>query len=179
MSSEAETRQILIDSQLEKAGWSCLRKNLLREFLLADLPSKTGEEQGPEVDQANREYIDYVMSDRNGRPWAIVEAKRTSREALGGKRQAADYADRICAAHHFEPFIFLANGEKIFFWDREQYSVREISGFFTEDDLARLAFERQYREDLTQFKISQKIVNRPYRFEAVKHVTEALEKGQD
>jgi hypothetical protein len=56
MSSEAETRQILIDSQLEKSGWSCLRENLLREFLLADLLSKTGEEQGPEVDQANREY---------------------------------------------------------------------------------------------------------------------------
>jgi len=65
MSSEAETRQILIDSQLEKAGWSCPRGNLWREFLLVDLPSKTGEEQGPEVDQANREYIDYVMSDRN------------------------------------------------------------------------------------------------------------------
>lgn len=179
MSSEAETRQIIIDSQLEKAGWSCLRKNLLREFLLADSPSKTGEEQGPEVPLANREYIDYVMWDRrNGRPWAIVEAKRTEREALEGKRQAADYADRIRAAHHFEPFIFLTNGEKIFFWDREQYSVREISGFFTEDDLARLAFQRQYREDLTQFKISQNIVNRLYQFEAVKHVTEALEKGQ-
>lgn len=179
MSSEAETRQILIDSQLEKAGWSCLRENLLREFLLADSPSKTGEEQGPEVYEANREYIDYVMwARRNGRHWAIVEAKRTKGEALEGKRQAADYADRICAAHHFEPFIFLTNGKKIFFWDRKQYSVREISGFFTEDDLARLVFQRQYREDLTQFKISQKIVNRPYKFEAVKHVTEALEKGQ-
>ena len=44
--------------------------------------------------------------------------------------------------------------------------------------MARLAFQRQYREDLTQFKISQKIVNRPYQFEAVKHVTEALKKGQ-
>jgi type I restriction enzyme R subunit len=118
------------------------------------------------------------MSDRNGRPWAIVAAKRIRREALGEKRQAADYADRTCAAHHFEPFIFLKNGKKIFFWDREQYSVREITGFFTEDDLAGLAFQRQYREDLTQFKISQKIVNRPYQFEAVKHVTEALEKGQ-
>ena len=52
---------------------------------------------------------------RNGRPWAIVEAKRTSREALEGKRQAADYADRICAAHHFEPFIFLTMGKKYFF----------------------------------------------------------------
>jgi type I site-specific restriction endonuclease len=101
----------------------------LREFLLADSPSKTGEEQGSEVPLANREYIDYGMSDRNGRPWAIVAAKRTSREALGEKRQAADYADRTCAAHHFEPFIFLKNGKKIFFWDREQYSVREISGF--------------------------------------------------
>lgn len=136
----------------------------MREFLLADSPSKTGEEQGPEVPLANREYIDYGMSDRNGRPWAIVEAKRTIRGALGEKRQAADYADRICAAHHLEPFIFLTNGEKIFFLDRKQYSVREISGFFTEYDLARLAFQRQYREDLTQFKISQNIVNRPYQY---------------
>jgi type I restriction enzyme, R subunit len=176
MYSEAETRQTFIDGQLEKAGWSYQRRNLLDEFLLADSTKKAREQQG--VDQANREYVDYVLSGRDGRPLAIVEAKRTSRDALAGKRQASDYADRIRAAHQFEPFIFLSNGEATYFWDRERYPVREVSGFFTEDDLARLAFQRQYREDLNQFSPSRKIVDRLYQWEAVKRVTESLEQGQ-
>ncbi|MBW4680611.1 MAG: DEAD/DEAH box helicase family protein [Microcoleus vaginatus WJT46-NPBG5] len=176
MSSEAETRQNLIDGQLEKAGWSYQRRNLLDEFLLVTPSNKVKEGQG--VYQAHREYIDYVLSGRDGKPLAIVEAKCTSRDPLAGKRQAADYADHIRAFHHFEPFIFLANGEKIYFWDRERYPVREVSGFFTEDDLARLAFQSQYRENLNQFSPSRKIVDRPYQLEAVKRVTEALERGQ-
>ena len=176
MSSEAETRQNLIDVQLEKAGWSYQRRDLLDKFLLVNLPNTVRERQG--VYHANREYVDYVLSSRDSKPLAIVEAKRTSRDPLTGKQQAADYADRIRATHNFEPFIFLANGEKIYFWDRERYPAREVSGFLTEDDLARLAFQRQYRERLTQFSPTRKIIDRSYQFEAVKRVTEALEQGQ-
>ncbi|MDD1415497.1 DEAD/DEAH box helicase family protein, partial [Dolichospermum sp. ST_con] len=176
MSSEAETRQNLIDVQLEKAGWSYQRRDLLDKFLLVNLPNTVRERQG--VYHANREYVDYVLSSRDSKPLAIVEAKRTSRDPLTGKQQAADYADRIRATHNFDPFIFLANGEKIYFWDRERYPAREVSGFLTEDDLARLAFQRQYRERLTQFSPTRKIIDRSYQFEAVKRVTEALEQGQ-
>lgn len=175
MYSEAETRQNLIDGQLAKAGWSYQQRNVLDEFLLADVINQVKEQQG--IYQTKREYVDYVLKGRDGRPLAIVEAKRTSRDALAGKRQASDYADRIRTSHDFEPFIFLSNGEKTYFWDR-RCPVREVSGFYTEDDLARLAFQRQYREDLNQFSPSRKTVDRLYQFEAIKRVTEALDQGQ-
>jgi len=38
-------------------------------------------------------FIDYVLLGTDGKPLAIVEAKRTSRDALTGQRQASDYAD--------------------------------------------------------------------------------------
>jgi type I restriction enzyme R subunit len=52
----------------------------------------------------------------------LVEAKRTSRDELGGKRQAADYADVIKAKFGRDPFIFLTNGNEIQFLDRGRYA---------------------------------------------------------
>ena len=173
--SEAETRQQIIDQQLVKAGWSIQQRNLLDEFLLGR-PERVLETAGNY--QTEREFVDYALMGQDGKPLAIVEAKRTGRDALVGKRQASDYADRIRTSHDFEPFIFLSNGEETYFWDRERYPLREVSGFFTENDLSRLAFQRQHRESLHQVSPSKKIVDRLYQFEAIKRVTEALEQGQ-
>jgi type I restriction enzyme R subunit len=168
--SEAETRQHLIDRQLAQAGWSPQRRNLLDEFLVA--------KEDKETFCIGKEYVDYALINRDGKPLAIVEAKRSSRDALAGKRQASDYADRIREKHKFEPFIFLCNGETIYFWDRERYPLRKVSGFFTEEDLARLAFQHQYRASLNQYSPSKNIVDRLYQVEAIKRVTESLEQGQ-
>nr|WP_290226732.1 DEAD/DEAH box helicase family protein [Trichocoleus desertorum] len=172
---EAETRRQIIDQQLVKAGWSAQQRNLLDEFLLEN---PEGLPEASRNHQIGREFADYVLLGRDGKPLAIVEAKRTCRDALAGKRQASDYADRIRISHNFEPFIFLSNGEKIYFWDRKQYPVREVSGFYTEDDLARLTFQRQYREELRLFYADRRIAGRPYQVEAIKRVAEALEQGQ-
>ncbi|MBG1268059.1 type I restriction endonuclease subunit R [Nostoc sp. WHI] len=174
--SEAETRQHLINRQLAQAGWSTQQRNLLDEFLLSDTLRQAKESQG--TYWVGNEYVDYALVSPDKKPLAIVEAKRSSRDALAGKRQASDYADRIREKHKFEPFIFLCNGETIYFWDRERYPLRIVSGFFTEEDLARLAFQRQYRVPLNQFSASKNIVDRLYQLEAIKRVTESLEQGQ-
>lgn len=51
----------------------------------------------------------------DGKPLAIIEAKRTSRDSLAGQRQASDYSDRIREIYGVEPFIFLTNGREIWF----------------------------------------------------------------
>lgn len=174
--SESETRQALIDRQLSNAGWSAEQRNLLSEFLLAAEPGAVAETRRTYT--AGDQWADYVLTDREGRPLAIVEAKRTSRDALAGKRQAADYADQIQATYHIEPFIFLSNGIELYFWDRERYPPRLVSGFLTPDDLERLAFQRQYREPLASISPNQRVVNRLYQFEAIKRVTESVTRGQ-
>jgi len=47
-----------------------------------------------------------------------------------------------------EPLIFLANGSRFGFIDRGRFPVRQLSQFYTPDDLERLAFQRQYGQPL-------------------------------
>lgn len=169
-SSEAETRQKLIDRQLTQAGWSLDQRNLLEEYILRHLePSNS--------DKFSAEFADYVLIDHDSKPIAIVEAKKTSRDSIAGKRQAADYADLIRAQHNFDPFIFLSNGQSIWFWDRQASAPYRVSGFFSPDDLERLAFLRQYRRGLNIIAPDSIIITRPYQFEAIKRVTEAINLG--
>lgn len=171
--TEAKTRQQIIDHQLGQAGWSVALRNTLEEYLL-----KANSHHDQVQHEANAEFADYALLGRDGKPLAILEAKKSSRDALAGKHQAADYADRIRAEHSFDPFIFLSNGEIIWFWDREVSAPYRISGFFTRGDLERLAFLRQYRTPLSGLAPDPGIVDRGYQNEAVKRITEAIEQGQ-
>jgi len=138
--NERETRQQLIDAQLVRAGWTGAHRKPLEEV---PLRSRVAAESRPDYGTAT-EFADYVLFDRVGRPIAIVEAKRASRSPIEGERQAADYADMIRAEYGVDPFIFLANGNEIWFWHRRLGPLRKVSGFFTLEDLERMAFQDQY-----------------------------------
>jgi type I restriction enzyme R subunit len=94
---------------------------------------------------------------------------------MEGERQASDYADRILQQDGVDPFIFLANGNEIFFHDRSLYPVRRVSGFFTLDDLERLHFLRKYRTPIADSDVNKKIVERAYQFQAIREVAERIE----
>ncbi|MCY0966878.1 DEAD/DEAH box helicase family protein [Parathalassolituus penaei] len=164
---EAQTRNHIIDSQLAHAGWSRSRRTLVEEFLL-----KTAE---PENTYNGDQFADYVLLGSDGKPIAVVEAKRSSRDELAGKRQAADYADAIKAKFGSDPFIFLTNGKEIQFWDRTRYAPRKISGFYTRDDLERLRHQHQFAESLGNVAINANIAGRDYQNEAIRRVTEGVD----
>jgi type I restriction enzyme, R subunit len=174
--SESSVRLHVIDHQLERAGWSVSRGNLRKEFRLIAPPGQLREDRA--IYATSDEFADYVLLGRDDKPLAIVEAKRTSRDAYAGKRQAADYADRMKALYGVEPFVFLCNGDIIRFWDRAQAAPRLVSGFFTIDDLERLDFQRRYQQLLSKIDPKPTIVDRPYQLEAVRRVTEGLEREQ-
>jgi len=170
--SEAQTRQELIDSQLAKAGWAASSRSLIEEFYIkpnTELSDKIGRYE------SRGEFADYVLLDKNNKPLAIVEAKRTSRDELAGKRQAADYADNLKKQFGFDPFIFLTNGNEIQFWDRQNYPPRKISGFYTREDLERMVHQRRYAQPLFQVEQNTAIADRDYQAEAIRRVTEAIE----
>lgn len=171
--TEAQTRQDLVDSQLAKAGWGSTSRSLIEELYI-----KSGFEVREDRAQysSKGEFIDYVLLDKANKPLAIVEAKRTSRDELSGKRQAADYADHLKQQFGFDPFIFLANGNEIQFWDRQNYPPRKISGFYTREDLERLVHQRNFSQSLFQIEPDSKIAGRDYQVEAIRRVTEAVEK---
>ena len=106
---------------------------------------------------------------------AIVEAKRSSRDPIEGERQAADYADAIAKEQGIDPFVFLANGDEIWFWHRKLYLPRKVSGFFTEDDLLRIAHLDKFGKSLAGAMPLERIIDRAYQIEAVKTIAERIE----
>jgi type I restriction enzyme R subunit len=165
-SNEATTRAQLIDAQLAHAGWNKSRRTLVEEFVLTVQENEAG--------YNGQQFADYVLLGGDGKPLALVEAKRTSRDELAGKRQAADYADVIKAKFGQDPFIFLSNGKEIQFWDRERYAPRKVSGFYTRDDLERLRHQCQFAQPLEGIVINPDIAGRDYQNEAIRRVTEGV-----
>ncbi|MGO4260671.1 type I restriction endonuclease subunit R [Lysobacter sp. TAB13] len=165
-SNEETTRAQLVDSQLSRAGWSKSRRSLIEEFAL-----ETQELLGLSKGQ---QFADYVLLGSDGKPLAVVEAKRTSRDEIAGKRQAANYADAIKSKYGQDPFIFLTNGKEIQFWDRERYAPRKVSGFCTRDDLERLRHQRQFAQPLHGVAVNADIAGRDYQNEAIRRVTEGV-----
>ncbi|RYF31649.1 MAG: DEAD/DEAH box helicase, partial [Comamonadaceae bacterium] len=165
--NEATTRAQLIDTQLAQAGWSKSRRSYIEEFLLAA--------KEPEGGLERPQFADYVLLGSDGKPLSVVEAKRSARDELAGKRQAADYADAIKAKFGLDPFVFLTNGKEIQFWDRERYAPRKVSGFYTRDDLERLLHQRQFSQPLDSVSINADIAGRDYQNEAIRRVTEGVD----
>ncbi len=153
-----------------QAGWGTGQRDILTEYYLVDKVSEEADNYGP----PQSGFADYVLLGKDGKPLAVVEAKRTTRDALAGKKQAAGYADQIKNKFGFDPFIFLANGQTILFWDRDRYPEREVSGFFTREDLERLSYQKKYGSPLSGIEINAKIAGRDYQMEAIRRITEAI-----
>jgi type I restriction enzyme, R subunit len=168
---EKDTRQLLIDQRLSVAGWDVQDTARVSEELLVHLAHKG------RVSESNVSlgFCDYTLNDRSGRPIAVVEAKRTTRYALAGKEQAAEYADALYKQFGREPFIFLTNGVEIWFWDRRWAGPRPIQGFMSLEDLETLHFQHEHRQLLSTVSIDQTIVDRPYQIEAIRRVYEKFE----
>lgn len=146
---------------------------MIQEFLVTSSTLKDAETPY----RTKNEFADYALVDRLGRILAIVEAKRSSRDALEGERQAADYADVIRENHGIDPMIFLANGDEIWFWQRKMGPPRKVSGFFTEEDLLRLVHLEKFGKPLTGAMPLASIVDRAYQIEADKTIAELIEAG--
>lgn len=160
--SEFETRKQFIDLDLKIAGWDST--NIRKEVEVKGMPNT--QEKG---------YIDYVLYGENGKPLAVVEAKRTSKDAKIGQQQAKLYADCLEKEYAQRPIIYYTNGKEIYMWDDLSYPERKVSGFYTQDELQLLIKRRDSKENLEHIFIANDIANRPYQLEAVKKVCESFE----
>ncbi len=105
--NETETREIITES-LKKAGWQ-LHKDMRYEYKITD-----GRVHIDEDDKAVREkalFADYLLFAPNGKPLAVVEAKRESQLESAGIQQAIKYATLLDA-----PFAFSSNGKSFEFY---------------------------------------------------------------
>ena len=160
--SEFETRKQFIDLDLKIAGWDIT--NIREEVEVKGMPNT--QEAG---------YVDYVLYGENGKPLAVVEAKRTSKDAKIGQQQAKLYADCLEKEYAQRPIIYYTNGKEIYMWDDLSYPERKVSGYYTQDELQLLIRRRDSKENLEHIYIANNIANRPYQLEAVKKVCESFE----
>ena len=160
--SEFETRKQFIDLDLKIAGWDST--NIREEVEVEGMPNT--QETG---------HVDYVLYGENGKPLAVVEAKRTSKDAKIGQQQAKLYADCLEKEYAQRPIIYYTNGKEIYMWDDVSYPERKVSGYYTQDELQLLIKRRDSKENLEHIYIANDIANRPYQLEAVKKVCESFE----
>ncbi|EQI37337.1 DEAD/DEAH box helicase family protein [Clostridioides difficile Y202] len=121
-------------------------------------------------------YVDYVLYGENGKPLAVVEAKRTSKDPKIGQQQAKLYADCLEKRYSQRPVIFLTNGFDMYIWD--DYSDRKVYGFYKKSELQLMIDRRKSKKSLSSVTINDEISNRYYQKEAIRAVCEALENKQ-
>lgn len=162
---EAQTRRDIIDLLLAETGWS--DDKVGKEVPVTGMPDgKNG-------------FVDYVLWSADGLPLAVVEAKRTSKDAVAGQQQAKLYADRLEAQYGQRPIIYYTNGFETYIWDDLHYPPREIEGFHTLDELTLEMQRRRTRKPLASIEIPKHIAGRPYQEEALRRVTEHFETDRE
>ena len=172
--SEEETRHRFIDQLLVETEWNVGSRGknteqVHQEERLSTMPTKSGEG-----------YADYVLYGDDGKPLAVIEAKRTARDAQEGQEQARIYADCLEREQGRRPVIFYTNGVDISVWDDAQkYNPRKIYGFYSKDSIEYLIHQRQTRSTLASPKVAPSpiIAGRMYQLEAIKRICERFTDG--
>lgn len=164
---EETTRRRLVDLQLTAVGWDvgangASTEDVGQEVEVDHQPTPTG-----------KGAADYVLWNDDGKPLAVIEAKKTAHDADKGKTQARLYADGLEKTHRQRPVIFYTNGPDIWIWDDAQdYPPRKLFGFYSKDSLQLLHFQRANKQPLDTLSPKADIVDRLYQINAIKRVTE-------
>jgi len=171
--NEKLTRKEIIDNRLKQAGWNVTdRTQVIEEFFITVENNVVNE---PTTSYSS-EFSDYVLLGKDGKPLAVVEAKKSSVDARIGEEQAKQYAYNIQKQFSCDlPFCMYTNGHDIFFWDLENYAPRKIFAFPTRTDLERMSFIRKNKKPLADELINTNIAGRPYQIQAIRAVFEAME----
>jgi type I restriction enzyme R subunit len=168
--SEEVTRHRLIDQELIKAGWDVgpngrSTEQVRQEVQLSTMPTESGEG-----------YADYALYGDDGKPLAVIEAKKTAKDARIGAEQARIYATCLEKETGQRPVIFYTNGIDIYAWDDAQsYTPRKVYGFYSKDSLEYLLHQRKNKQALATVAPDPTIAERMYQLEAIRRVGERFE----
>ncbi|MBX9918119.1 MAG: DEAD/DEAH box helicase family protein [Nitrosomonas sp.] len=163
--TEAQTRELMIDVMLREAGWDPKAPDV-EEFEVREcMPVASGARNGTG-------YADYVLWGEDGKPLALVEAKKTRKDPAAGKHQAELYAHCLEQQFGQRPLIYYSNGYTTWLWDDSFYPPREVQGFATREELQWRIHQRTARQPLSALQPKHEITGRYYQIEAAARVME-------
>ncbi len=153
--SEGQTR-ITINKQLEDSFWNLQDPN--------NVQIEAYIEKG---------FADYVLKNKQGHPIAVIEAKKFSTDPRSADVQTKKYAENFKI-----PFIFLANGNELYFWEyqKEAYPSK-IKTFFSQKELENKFSTYLLRKSILEIPIDKKITDRDYSLECINKLSDLVEKG--
>ena len=161
--SEFKTRKVYIDTMLIDAGWT-EGKDWINEYELPGMPNKS--EVG---------FADYVLFGDDGKPLAVIEAKRTCKDVSVGRQQAKLYADILEQKFGRKPVIFLTNGFETRITDN-LYPERKVATFYSKRDIEKLFNLQTMRTSLKNVYVDKNIAGRYYQEGAIKAVCDSFDK---
>ncbi len=161
--SEYKTRKIYIDTMLQDAGW-VEGKDWVNEYELPGMPNKS--EVG---------FADYVLFGDDGKPLAVIEAKRTCVDVSKGREQVKLYADLLEKKFGRRPVIFLTNGFDTRITDN-LYPERKCATIYSKRDLEKLFNLQTMRTSLNHVMVNKEIAGRYYQEGAIKAVCDSFGK---
>lgn len=199
MNKEAKAR-IKINELLKEAGWKFFDDAEGKANIILENNVKITESHlnalGENYEKAKNGFIDYLLLDKKGFPFIVLEAKSEDRPPLVGKEQARKYAQ----AQHCR-FIILSNGNSHYFWDTQRGNPQAITKFpspdsfesyskFTpnpqslirevvENDYIVLTQDHNYKNN-PSWKLDGSLrFLRDYQLKAIKSIQESVKQGKD
>ncbi|HHD75478.1 MAG TPA: DEAD/DEAH box helicase, partial [Campylobacterales bacterium] len=166
--SEKETRQNIIDLELEEAG-----------FEVAKFKKAWDIEYPVTLDDGSRGYVDYVIWGEDGNPLAVIEAKKTTVCVSNGRHQAQRYSKALEKQYGCDLLTFLTNG-RVIEYSNGDTAFREIHSIFPAKEMQRLLKQKRaiQRQQPSTLEVDEKITDRGYQKRVIKAVLKHFESGQ-
>ena len=113
------------------------------------LTQQTISNLGEDFEKTKTGFIDFLLLDERGFPFAVLEAKREEKNPLDGKEQARRYAKSQNIR-----FVILSNGNLHYFWDIETGNPYVITTFPNYESLTHKQSFKPNPENFANEKVS-------------------------
>jgi len=165
--SEQETREQLIDPKLRLANWDILKEKYIIEKNKACIETPVNDMPISNINPNGNGYVDYVLFGDDGKPLALIEAKKSIINEEQGRVQACLYADCLERKYGIRPIIYYTNGYSIKILDG-MFPAREVFGFHRKDELEYMLQKRNC--NLENIEVRNDICGRYYQKDAIAEI---------
>lgn len=165
--SEQETREQLIDPKLRLANWYIVEEKYIVEKNKACIETPVNDMPISSINPNGNGYVDYVLFGDDGKPLALIEAKKSIINEEQGRVQAGLYADCLERKYGIRPIIYYTNGYSIKILDG-MFPAREVFGFHRKEELEYMLQKRNCK--LENIEVRNDICGRYYQKDAIAEI---------